>query len=150
MRKFLVTISIILGLLVGGTFIYNLSTSNVNSSNSNSDLLSTYNYYEMLAKDSLEVFKMHNDESYQIAKDKLKSKMSNELVDLYFSTEEYTGYELNSQNIVINDIKGDITKLDSEGTIVFKIEMGYDAGSYSDVTVLVTIQNNCIVQIERI
>lgn len=150
MRKFLVTISIILGLIICGTLIYDLSNSKVNSNNSESDLLSTYNYYEMLAKDSLEVFKIHDDASYQNAKSKLKSKMSNELVAFYFPTEEYTGYELNSQNIVINDIKGDITRLDSEGTIVFKIEMGYDAGSYSDVTVLVTIQNNCIVKIERI
>lgn len=150
MRKFIVTISVIIGLIICGTLIYNLSNSNVNSNNSGSDLLSTYNYYEMLAKDSLEVFKIHDDDSYQNAKAKLKSKMSNELVDFYFPTEEYTGYELNSQNIVINDIKGDITKLDSEGTIVFKIEMGYDAGAYSDVTVLVTIQNNCIIKIERI
>ena len=149
MKKFLVIISLLLvsafGILLG------LNGSNSSVKGNNNDGLGVYTYYEMLAVNSLDVLQIRDAESYNLYKSTLKGKLTESLFNNYFPTDEYTGFTLENIKLEVKDIKGDITKLDSENKITFKIEAMYQSGgNYQDATILVDVQNSLVSRIERI
>lgn len=132
------------GVLICGLLISTGCNKRVETSNA----LSDYNYASSLAESSLGVLMVYDKQSYNHYKVNLKNTLSAKIYNEYFSSDEYSGYDLSTPKLDIKSIKGDMT---NGSKMVFKIDINYNSGGYSDeATMLVTVEGNLVTYIERI
>lgn len=113
-----------------------------------SSILSDFNYGSTMAKESLGVLLVHNEETYNKYKGSLKLVLSNDLYAKYFSNYEYTGFVGAEPKMEVKSIKGDTT---DSAKMTFKVDISYISGSLVDnATMLITIENGRVTYIERI
>lgn len=138
---------VVFGISYGSKMQYEHKMANIKESRDTS--LDIYNLNKELAESYLEVYKIVDEESYQMVKNDMYHHFSTELQNEIFPTVNYEGIDMHRMEVTLISCIG--TNNPSNQENVFKLVYNLKAVNYDqDITNFITVKNGIITKVEKI